>query len=199
MARIFLSALVLIITSTFALAQSGYRIEPGDVLQIEVLEDPSLNRNALVLPDGRINFPLIGGVKASGRSVGTVQTAIATALAPNFATTPNVFVTINSLAAGATAFAPKTIDVYVLGEVNNPGKVPVDHGTSLLQFLAESGGFTKFAATKRIQLRRTDRKTGKAVVYGFNYKAIENGAASASSIVLRDGDVIVVPERRLLE
>ncbi|MBV1867631.1 MAG: polysaccharide biosynthesis/export family protein [Marinosulfonomonas sp.] len=199
MARIFLSALMLVITSTFALAQSGYRIQPGDVLEIEVLEDPSLNRSALVLPDGRISFPLIGGVQASGRSVSTVQTAIASALAPNFAAAPNVFVAINSLSTSRSGFAPKTIDVYVMGEVNNPGKVSVKSGTSLLQFLAESGGLTKFAATKRIQLRRTNSKTGKAVVYGFNYRAIERGAASASSIVLRKGDVIVVPERRLFE
>ena len=199
MARVLLSALMLVIFGTIASAQGSYRIEPGDVLQIDVLEDPSLNRNALVLPDGKINFPLVGSISAAGRSVASVQSALSAGLAPNFATAPTVFVTINSLAAGVAAFAPSTIDVYVLGEVNNPGKVPVKHGTSMLQFLAESGGFTKFAATKRLQLRRTDRKTGKQVAYGFNYKAIESGAARASSIILREGDVIVVPERRLFE
>ena len=43
-----------------ALAQDGYLIRAGDILQIEVLEDPSLNRQALVAPDGRITMPLAG-------------------------------------------------------------------------------------------------------------------------------------------
>jgi len=95
--------------------------------------------------------------------------------------------------------APAPLNIYVMGEVQSPGKKAVERGTSLLQFLASSGGFTKFAATKRIQVRRTDPKTGQATVYGFNYHAIEKGAATVSSIILNEGDVIVVPERRLFE
>ena len=50
-------------------AQDGYRIRPGDTLRIEVLEDESLNRAALVAPDGRITLPLAGSV------TGTISTA----------------------------------------------------------------------------------------------------------------------------
>ena len=50
-----------------ALAQDGsYLIRPGDVLQVEVLEDPGLNRSVLVSPDGRITMPLAGAIRASG-------------------------------------------------------------------------------------------------------------------------------------
>ena len=51
-----------------AAAQSDYRIQPGDTLQIEVLEDPNLNRSVLVLPDGSISVPLVGTVRAGGRN-----------------------------------------------------------------------------------------------------------------------------------
>lgn len=198
MIRVLLGALLLLATSVTVSAQSRYTIQPGDVLQIEVLEDSSLNRNALVLPDGTISFPLVGSVVAAGRTVGAVQTALVSGLSPNFATAPNVLVAVNQVANPATAYAPRgQIDVYIMGEVNTPGKVTVDSGTSLLQFLAESGGFTRFAATKRIQLRRTSG--GKSLIYKFDYKAIENGTASVNTLVLRDGDVIVVPERRLFE
>ena len=85
-----------------------------------------------------------------------------------------------------------------MGEVNKPGRLDIEPGTTLLQFLAENGGLTKFAATKRIQLRRVDSKTGKETLYNFNYKAVQKGA-NAPVIVLREGDVVVVPERRLFE
>lgn len=194
----------LVLGAVPALAQDGYRIKPGDVLNIEVLEDANLNRNALVLPDGRISLPLAGPVAAAGRTIEQVQAEIAQKLAPNFATAPNVFVGVNALAApapAAAAAAPAaapTIDIYVMGEAANPGKHAVSPGTTLLQFLAESGGFSKFAATKRIQLRRVDA-SGVEQVYTIDYRSLENGAASAGTTIMADGDVIIVPQRRLFE
>lgn len=200
MARILLSALIAIVFGSVASAQGLYKIQPGDVLRIEVLEDPSLNRNALVLPDGTVSMPLAGSISAGGMTLGNVQENIVSGLASNFASSPSVFVTIQSLSGAPKASSGRSssFDVYIMGAVNKSGKNKVSSGTTLLQFLAESGGFTKFAAKKRIQLRRTDR-SGKTTVYGFNYKAVENGSSSASPIVLQKGDVIVVPERRLFE
>jgi polysaccharide export outer membrane protein len=180
-----------------ATAQSSYQIQPGDSLSVEVLEDPALNRNVLVLPDGSFSFPLIGRIETSGRTTDQVQSALAAALAPNFASAPSVFVSVAGLSLTSTLSNKKQIDIYVLGEVNTPGKVQVDTGTTLLQFLAESGGFTRFAATKRVQLRRSS-KSGERVVV-FNYNAVESGASIPRRTVLRDGDVIVVPQRRLFE
>lgn len=196
MFRAILAAIFLVATAIGASAQS-YQVQPGDVLQIEVLEDTSLNRNALVLPDGTISFPLVGTVRAGGRTVGSIQNAIVAALSSNFASPPNVLVAVNSVGQVGAAKSGNTIDVFVMGEVNTPGKKTVDSGTSLLQFLAESGGFTRFAATKRIQVRR--ERGGKSLFYNFDYKAVENGASTVNSLVLRDGDVIIVPERRLFE
>ncbi len=55
-------ALIAMVAATFAYAQSQYRIQAGDTLQIEVLEDPSLNRSVLVLPNGTITVPAKGKV-----------------------------------------------------------------------------------------------------------------------------------------
>ena len=60
-------------------------------------------------------------------------------------------------------------------------------------------GPARFAATKRIQLRRMDPATGQEKLYLFNYKALERGGSIQSMITLREGDVIIVPERRLFE
>ena len=203
MRQLILLAMGLALGAFPALAQDGYRIKPGDVLSIEVLEDPNLNRSTLVLPDGRISLPLAGTVMAGGRTVEQIQAEITQKLGPNFAAPPNVYVGINALAAPVApvargpAVAP-TIDVYVMGEAAKPGKFAVAPGTTLLQFLAESGGFSKFAATKRIQLRRVDA-AGVEQVYTVDYRALESGAASGGSTVLSDGDVVIVPQRRLFE
>jgi polysaccharide export outer membrane protein len=184
-----------------ALAQNEYRIRPGDVLRIEVIEDPSLNRSVLVPPDGRITLPLAGSVQAGGRGVSQIQADLAGLLAPNFAAPPSVFVSIEQIfqpPPPAPAPPPKTVGIYVLGEVNNPGQVAVLPGTTVLQLFAQIGGFSRFAATKRIQLRRTDA-SGTEQVYSINYEAIEQGTSQAGATVLREGDVIIVPQRRLFE
>ena len=66
----FLVLIFSIFAATTAVAQSGYQIQPRDTLQVEVIEDPSLNRSVLVLPDGTIYFPFAGSVRASGQTAG---------------------------------------------------------------------------------------------------------------------------------
>lgn len=198
--RMLLAAVALCTAALPALAQSSYQIQPGDTLQFEVLEDATLNRPLLVLPDGSVSVPLMGSVRAAGRSVDDLRGALVTGLAPNFATPPTVYLSVGQLAQRreAAAGTGPTIAVFAMGEVAKPGRVEVKPGTTLLQFLAESGGLTNFAATKRIQLRRTDRTSGEDKLFLYNYNAVSAGG-TAPSIRLQDGDVIVVPQRRLFE
>ena len=104
--------------------------------------------------------------------------------------------------AQRTSSAPApdpTIDVYIMGEVAVPGKKEIDPGTTILQFLAESGGLTPFAAKSRIELHRTDSQSGTTQVYFFSYDRRGKGERIASSTALIDGDVVVVPARKLFE
>lgn len=190
-------ALLMTLIAGMAMAQSEYQVRAGDTLVIEVLEDSSLNRSTTVLPDGRISFPFAGTIPVAGRSVNQVQDTIAEAISVNFANRPNVFVTVQP-GQRAAATGPVTINIYFLGEVNTPGAKPLPRGTTLLQALAQSGGLTRFAADKRIQLRRTDPATGKQTITEVNYRALANGAVM-NDFTLADGDVILVPERRLFE
>ena len=179
MRQFLLGLAIAVVAAAGALAQpAGYRIQPGDTLQVTVLEDESLNRTLLVAPDGRISVPLAGTIAVAGSTVDAVENTIADRLASNFAVRPNVF---------------------VLGEVNQPGLRQIEPGTTLLQALALAGGPSRFAATKRIQLRRMDTSTGRERLYLFNYRAVERGGSIQSMIALREGDVVIVPERRLFE
>lgn len=194
MRRIALTFLMMLMAVPAALAQSAsYRIQPGDRLQITVLEDETLNRDLLVTPDGQISVPLAGTVRVAGQTVDAVEETIADRLAANFAVRPSVFVALTGVDEAAGQFP-----VYVLGQVGNPGLLQVEAGTTLLQALALAGGPARFGATRRIQLRRTDAN-GQEKLYLFNYNAVERGGSIQSMIALREGDVIIVPERRLFE
>ena len=199
MRKIALAILALMIADV-SNAQSVYQIRPGDTLEISVLEDANLNRQVLVRPDGRISVPMVGDVLAAGPSTEALKTAITAGLASNFSIAPNVTVALSAVApVSVIAAAPRTLSIYILGEVNNPGAFEVAPGTTMLQVLSISGGLGKFAASKRIQIRSTDPKTGTEYVRAFNYDRFVNGGVSGGVVKLNDGDVIIVPERRLFE
>ena len=205
MRHLLSAVLALILTSAVlagpAAAQSTYRIQPGDILDVTVLEDAALNRQVLVGPDGRISLPLAGTVNAGGQTIETVERNIAQRLASNFAVEPNVFVALQALAPPPEAgeIAADLLNVFVMGQVGSPGLLRIEPGTSLLQTVALAGGFGRFAATKRIQIRRTDPQSGQERLFLFNFNDVERGGSITSSLAMRDGDVIIVPERRLFE
>lgn len=193
---ILLAAMAGLMLPGLALAQDGYKLRSGDILRIEVVEDANLNRSVLVAPDGNISLPLAGGVPAGGRTIAQVQADVAARLAGSFAAPPTVFVALERVAVpqgGGGGGAKATIDVYVMGEGANPGRMDLERGTTLLQAFAQMGGFSPFAATKRIQLRRAGK------TYVIDYTAIEAGTSTAGATVMQRGDVILVPQRRLFE
>ncbi|SFU02473.1 polysaccharide biosynthesis/export family protein [Sedimentitalea nanhaiensis] len=196
------SLLIVPLAATQVLAQDTYRIKSGDVLRIEVLEDSSLNRESLVLPDGRVSVPMVGSVRVGGRSVDEVRADIIAQLRPNFASDPTVFVSLAQLApprpSGGGSGTVSGVTVYMLGEVATPGAMEVKRGTTFLQALAQGGGVTRFGATKRLQLRRAGAN-GQQQIYTYNVKDIIDGKSSIRTPVLQEGDVIIVPQRRLFE
>jgi len=168
-----------------------------------VLQDPSLDRQVLVTPSGDFSFPFAGSMMAANFTTDQIAQRLAGAIASNFASPPNVFVSVATLRATPSgtgvAAAEPTISVFFMGEVGNPGEREVAPGTTFLQGLSQSGGLTNFAAERRIQLRRTDPVTHQETVVSVNYRAIQQGSQLNSNFTLIDGDVILVPQRRLFE
>ena len=195
-------SLGLLFVATAVVAQSEYRARTGDKIVIEVLEDSTLNRSLVILPDGRISFPFAGTIRARGQTVSQIEASIISGIESNFASRPTVFVSVQPKERVFVPAPPKeaeTINIYFLGEVNTPGLKAVEPGTTLLQALSQSGGLSKFAAAKRIQVRSVDHKTGVQSILSFNYKSFSDGSTLVRDPILRHGDVILVPERRLFE
>jgi polysaccharide export outer membrane protein len=158
---------------------ADYRLVPGDKLRVEVYKDAQLSQSLQVRPDGKVTLPLIGDVMASGLTPLELRDQIANALR-EYVTNPVVTVIV------VETVAPT---VFVMGEVNNPGSIPLNSSITVLQALAMAGGFKDFANTKDIRvLRRTSRGVQ---TLGFNYKSAIKG--EGSQIVLQPGDTVVVP------
>ncbi|MEM8751585.1 MAG: polysaccharide biosynthesis/export family protein [Pseudomonadota bacterium] len=185
------------------LAQA-YLLKPGDVVEISVLEDPSLNRQALVAPDGRISVPLAGIIDVGGKSLETVQNLVRARLQREFVQEVTVSAALAAVAADDEELLPEeedldTISIYVLGEVGRPGRIDLlaDEPVTVLQALSLAGGLGPFAARHRIQIRQTVEE--EETVRFFDYDAIEEANGPQPLFKLGDGDVIIAPERGLFD
>jgi polysaccharide export outer membrane protein len=171
-----------------------YMLVPGDKIDISVLEDPTLNRQALVRPDGKISMPLAGAIAVEGLTPEAVQALIRRRLAKDFVAPPNV--TVSLIAIGEDETLPV---FYVLGEVTTPGRFTFEEEkpVTVLQALSLAGGLDVFAARTRIQVRRYAGDTETLLL--FDYEAVEDGGGLMTPLFIEDGDVIVVPESGLFE
>ena len=159
----------------------AYMIEAGDILEISVWREEGLEKDVIVRPDGGLSFPLVGNVQASGKSVAQLQAEVADKL-KRFIPDPSVSVAVKQLSGN---------NVYVIGKVNKPGVFQVTRRVDVVQALSMAGGMSTYAAANSIQILR--REGGKQTAIPFAYGDIEKGKGLQQNIVLRAGDVVVVP------
>ncbi|NWG13270.1 MAG: polysaccharide biosynthesis/export family protein [Acidobacteria bacterium] len=158
-----------------------YVIQPNDVLEIFVWKEPELSRKVLVRPDGRISFPLVQDLKASGISPGELKEKIEERLKA-YLTAPNVTIIVEAILS---------YRVFVVGKVQKPGAVVVEKPISVLQAIALAGGFADYAKESEITVVRNF--ASETLVFEFNYKDVIKGRNAEQNIYLRNGDVVVIP------
>jgi polysaccharide biosynthesis/export protein len=203
MLRLMIAVLAIVTLSGLASAQTEpYRIRPGDRLEVTVWQEPKLNRVIVVAPDGRVAFPLAGHFKASGTTVQAVEAALKARLAKQYTTDIDITVAIAQIREDPpeppVPPEPKVLPgVFVTGEVARPGRFEYQHSLNVLQAIALAGGLGPFAAERRIKIRR--KEDGSETLYEFDYDAFTSGDDLSGNMLLRNGDVIIVPERGLFE
>lgn len=197
MGRLMIALLAGLVLGTSAVAQE-YLLQPGDRIEVTVLEDPGLNRTVLVRPDGRVTLPLAGSLVVAGRTPESVAITVRNTLASQFVEPPNVTVSLVAFDRDQLGEALESAEIFIIGQVARPGTFQVTLPMDVLQALALAGGPGTFAARRRIQVRRRLPEGGESV-FLFDYDMIERGLVPSADIRLADGDVIVVPERRLFE
>jgi polysaccharide export outer membrane protein len=158
-----------------------YVIGTEDVLDINVWKEPEVSRTVPVRPDGKISLPLLNDVQAAGLTPMQLG-AVVTEQLKKFMAQPQVTVIVTTI---------NSRRVYVLGEVNRGGYIPLMPNMTVLQALSSAGGFTQFANQKQIYVLRYE--DGKQIRYAFNYKQAVQGKDGTQNIILKPGDTIVVP------
>jgi polysaccharide biosynthesis/export protein len=152
-----------------------YRLVSGDKLRIEVYKDQQLSQSVQVRPDGKITLPLANDLPAAGRTPAELRESIVSSLKP-YMSNPTVTVIV-------VETVPQVF--YVMGEVNAAGPIPLTGKIDVLQALAMAKGFTDFANTKNITVRRGTQ------TLKFNYNEAAKGRSAP--MYVQPGDTIIVP------
>lgn len=184
--HIRLSTILLVLALTFApdaapAAEDGYALNPGDVLEVSVWKEEGMEREVLVLPDGTISFPLAGHIQAAGMSAQQVEKILADRLRKFFKDAA-ISVSVKSVTGNK---------IFVIGQVQRSGAFLAAQPIDVIQALSLAGGFTPFAAEDEIRILR--REGGKQTALTFDYSDVEKGRNLKSNILLKSGDVVIVP------
>lgn len=173
-----------------------YRIGPEDILEVKVWGHDDLCRDVPVSQNGDFSFPLIGKVKAAGKTTTQVEKEMAARLADGYLVNPQVTVTVKEY---------RSQKVYVVGEVSKPGTFPLTGPTTMVELLSRAGGPTENAGTEVLVIRPRESARRKrpltldearaGEVIQLDLRAIQEGDVS-QNIRVRHGDTIIVPKAK---
>ena len=167
-------------------SSSEFLLGPEDVLDVTVWRNQDLSRQVVVRPDGMISMPLIGDIHASGMTANQLAAKIAERL-KDYKENPSVTVSVKEV---------NSYSIYVLGEVQKPGKYQLKTQTSVLQAIAVAGGFTVFASKNKMQVVTTEPNgDGKPheIRIPVSYNELLTGKGERGNFILKAGDIVVVP------
>lgn len=159
----------------------SYLIGPGDILEISVWKEEGLQKEVLVRPDGGISFPLVGELQAGGKTSVQLQEALVKHIKRYI---PDPVVTVSVLKINDNK-------IFVVGKVNRAGEFVATHYIDVMQALAMAGGLNPYAKSGDINILR--RVNGKTQAIPFEYDAVAQGDKLEQNIILKSGDVVVVP------
>ena len=158
-----------------------YKLHQGDTVLVSVWREDTLQKQAIVLPDGSITLPLIGRVEVAGLSTPEAEQRITLKL-KEYLPDPVVSVVVVAIEGNRA---------YVTGKVMHPGSLIINGPITVLQAISIVGGFDKFADEGGIKVLRA-KAEGQEVI-PVNYRDIISGKNTSTNIQLKAGDTIVVP------
>ena len=161
---------------------SDFVLGTEDMLSINVWHEAELSRIVQVRPDGKVSLPLVGEVVASGLTPSQLQQKLTKELEA-FISHPEVTVIVQEV---------RSQKINIVGQVNRPGTFPLVKPMTVLDALAQAGGFGTFAKQKDIYVLRT-LPSGSQVRLPFNYRKVIKGQNVEQNIELESHDTIVVP------
>jgi polysaccharide biosynthesis/export protein len=195
-ARAIAVAAALMIVGAFAAVPAAqppgdYVIGPPDVLTIQVFEQQDLAGKYTVEADGSLTFPLIGRIKAGGLTLRSFEDELKRQLSDGYFKNPSVSVSVEQY---------RSQRIFVMGEVRQPGPVPLTGGMTLIEALARAGS-TLPTSSGEVAIVRAPQGTpngplkpeeGGSEIFRASIRDLESGTLS-QNLQLRDGDTVFVP------
>jgi protein involved in polysaccharide export with SLBB domain len=159
-----------------------YRLGFGDVLEIKFFNNREFNETVPVRPDGRIAIEKVGEIEVAGKTA-TYVDSIVTQTYAQFIKNPEVTVIVREFGSH---------QVYVFGEVYNPGKLPIQQQMTILQAVAAAGGPKDTAKLNSVMVIRRGADA-KPIATRISLKAIHDHAEENIGLPVQPLDVIYVP------
>ncbi len=158
------------------------RVGIDDTFDVRVYGEPDLTGTFRVATDGTVDYPLAGRLQISGLRTGEIQALLVERLKGKYLKDPQVIVTIKDR---------NSQKITVLGQVVKPGQVGYYPNMTIVDAIANAGGFTGIAAKNTVSLRR--EINGKIEMHVLPVADISEGRSA--NIMVQPGDVLVVDER----
>ncbi|MEC9067023.1 XrtA/PEP-CTERM system exopolysaccharide export protein [Pelagerythrobacter marinus] len=178
--------------ASFVAMQEGpgeeYVIGPLDELTIHVWRNPELGAEKIqVRPDGRITTPLVADMPAVGKTPAMLAEDIRLQLS-QYIEEPLVSVIVTNFAG---TFSQQ---IRVIGATEQPASIPYRANMTVLDAMIAVGGLSEFAAGNRAKLIRFDKQAGRQREYALRLGDLLKDGDSRANVMLRPGDVIIIPE-----
>jgi protein involved in polysaccharide export with SLBB domain len=166
-------AAIVLVTSAYGqqtTSQEPYRLGPGDWIVIDVFGEEDLSMDVMLNDTGVIDYPFLGTLEVEGLTVVQLESVLLGGLKGPYLVDPDITVAVKQYR-----------NIYVNGEVENPGAFPYEPGMTVEKAIAMAGGFTERASRKKIEANRAADSSGQSQ----RISGIE---------AVRPGDIITVPQ-----
>ncbi len=160
-------------------ASKGFALGIGDVIHINVFEEPQFSNSLVIRPDGKISLPLISEVYVAGLTPTAIEQLLTVRL-EKYINHPRVTVTVQEIHSRV---------VYVTGEVLRPGAYALAGNINVVQLIARAGGVTAYAKKKNVYVLHA----GTGVRTKVDYRKVLLGQHVEQNVQLASGDTVVVP------
>jgi protein involved in polysaccharide export with SLBB domain len=164
-----------------------YKIQVGDVLDIQFFKTVDLNQTRTVGPDGEIYLPIVGRVDVVGRTVDDVTKEITEGYQKEMIN-PQITVSVAEYSG---------LQVYVSGEVNRPGIQEYRGGLTLVQAISDAGGFNRRARREEVLLIRPGPEN-EPVGTIIDVKQILRKGMVSNDVPLAPLDIVYVHHKKIV-
>jgi protein involved in polysaccharide export with SLBB domain len=158
------------------------RVGIDDTFDVRVYGEADLTGTFRIATDGTVDYPLAGRLHVAGLRTGEIQQLLVDKLKDRYLKDPQVVVTIKDR---------NSQKISVLGQVARPGQVVYYPNMTIVDAIANAGGFTGIAAKNSVNLRR--EVSGNIQTRTYPVADISEGRSP--NILVLPGDVLVVDER----